>query len=346
MTATWPTAKKTSPLTKLAAFLSLGSLIWTTWSLFDLLGAGPAGITVAACADAVWGSVIYAEYRGVRLAGKRWPVALFGWAALIAVAIFLVWHGIADNNLAMAYAGPFLPLGAKVVWSLALADMRDPAALTDEELHTLAVMERDMAFEEAKHRIEMRQREMGAELLMTEVSTDFDIELMRQDKTRELQRRRPLELTPAVRPTTNDTHDAQANARTADSEPFARLASDSPLTTDANDQANTANTAGHPGYMAHTFGFSAALPDTNGSPRHTANGSPRKANANDPRTANTNNDANDANTDPRELAASDYQRSIKTGTPLSGAELGRRYGRSARWGQKVIAELKDNGGRA
>jgi hypothetical protein len=191
-----PTAK-TSPLTKLAAFLSFGSLIWTTWSLFDLLGAGPAGITVAACADAVWGSVIYAEYRGVRLAGKRWPVALFGWAALLAVAVFLVWHGIADNNLAMAFAGPFLPLGSKVVWALALADMRDPAALTDAEKAALADMERGMVFEEAQHLIEMRRRTMIADLVMREVSTDFDIEVMRQDRSRELHRRRPMELTAA-----------------------------------------------------------------------------------------------------------------------------------------------------
>jgi hypothetical protein len=188
------TAKK-SPLVKLAAFLSLGSAIWTTWSLFDLLGAGPAGITVAACADAVWGSVIYAEYRGVRVAGRRWPVALFGWASLIAVAVFLVWHGIADSNLAMAGAGPFLPLGAKVIWVLAIADMRDPAALTDEEKTTLAAMERGLAFEEAQHATEMRRRTMLAELLMSEVSVDFDIELMRQNRTRELHRRRPLELT-------------------------------------------------------------------------------------------------------------------------------------------------------
>ena len=187
--------KKTSPLTKLAAFLSVGSLIWTTWSLFDLLGAGPAGMTVAACADAVWGSVIYAEYRGVRLAGRRWPVALFGWFALIAVAVFLVWHGIADDNLAMAYAGPFLPLGSKVIWALALADMRDPAALTDAEKATLAAMERGLVFEEAQHATEMRRRTMRAELLMAEVSTDFDIELMRQDRARELHRMRPLELT-------------------------------------------------------------------------------------------------------------------------------------------------------
>lgn len=197
---------KTSPLTKLAAFLSVGSLIWTTWSLFDLLGAGPAGITVAACADAVWGSVIYAEYRGVRLAGRRWPVALFGWASLIAVSVFLVWHGIADDNLAMAFAGPFLPLGAKVVWALALADMRDPAALTDAEKATLAEMERSLVFEEAQHATEMRRRTMQAELLMAEVSTDFDIEVMRQDRARELHRTRPLAIEAA--PTTVQRIDA------------------------------------------------------------------------------------------------------------------------------------------
>ncbi|THA29202.1 hypothetical protein E6R18_25155 [Streptomyces sp. A1277] len=211
------TTTKTSPLIKLAALLSFGSLIWTTWSLFDLLGAGPAGVTVAVCADAVWGSVIYAEYRGVRLAGRRWPVALFGWAALLAVATFLVWHGVADNNLAMAYAGPFLPLGSKVVWALALADMRDPAALTDEEKATLADMERSLVFEEAQHAAEMRRRTMRAELLIAEVSTDFDIEVTRQDRTRELQRRRPMELTAApalmmhteaVGETADEQHDA------------------------------------------------------------------------------------------------------------------------------------------
>ena len=210
-----PTNTKKSPLTKLAAFLSVGSLIWTTWSLFDLLGAGPAGITVAACADAVWGAVIYAEYRGVRLAGRRWPVALFGWAALLAVAVFLVWHGIADNNLPMAFAGPFLPLGAKVIWALALADMRDPAALTDAEKATLAEMERGLVFEEAQHATEMRRRTMRAELLMAEVSTDFDIEVMRQNRARDLQRMRPLELT-ATQPLPELPQRSDAHGEAAD----------------------------------------------------------------------------------------------------------------------------------
>ncbi|MGW3400136.1 hypothetical protein [Streptomyces zhihengii] len=213
MTATHTPAQRpgTTPLTTLAASLSLGSLIWTTWSLFDLLGVGLAGFTVAACADAVWGAVIYAEYRGVRVAGKKWPVVTFGWIALLAVAALLVWHGIAKNNPAMAAAGPLLPIGAKAIWVLALAALRDPAALTDDELATLARMERGMAFEEAQHRFEMRRREMNAERQMSEVAVDFDIELMRQSKTRELTRRRPLDVTPH--------HDAHRITRTIDDAP-------------------------------------------------------------------------------------------------------------------------------
>jgi hypothetical protein len=191
-----PTKKRrTSPLLYPAAFLSLASLAWTTWSLVDLLGTGLIALTVAAGADIIWGSVIIAEARGLRVAGKPWIVPAFGWATLLVVASFLALHGVEKNSLAMAAAGPFLPFGAKAIWVLAIADLRDPAALTDDEKHQLARMERGMVFDEAKHRIEMRQREMGAELLMTEVSTDFDIELMRQDRVRELTRRRPLELT-------------------------------------------------------------------------------------------------------------------------------------------------------
>ncbi len=95
----------------------------------------------------------------------------------------------------MAVAGPLLPLGAKVIWLLALADMRDPAALTEDERAVLARMQRGMAFEEEQHRIEMRRREMAAERQLAEVAVDFEIELTRMDKGRELARRRPLELT-------------------------------------------------------------------------------------------------------------------------------------------------------
>lgn len=337
MTPTQATQKRPhSPLLYPAVFLSLASLAWTTWSLFDLLGTGPSAITAASGADLVWGSVIIAEARGLRVAGKKWIVPTVGWITLLIVVAFLALHGIEKNSLALAVVGPFLPLGAKVIWVFALTDMRDPAALTHDELHTLAAMERGMAFEEQQHRIEMRRRQMGAELLMAEVSTDFDIELTRMDRERELVRRRPLEPPAATR---TDTNALEANGANEQSELFARLASDSPLTTDANDLANDANTAGHTPQTGTAFGFSAALPNTHPVRPHTANGSPRKANTNTPRTANAN-DTNKANSDPREAAAADYRTSVQSGAPLSGAELGRRYGRTARWGQKVIAELK------
>lgn len=199
---TAPRKSRRSPLLYPAVFLSLASLAWTTWSLVDLLGTGWIGFTVAAGSDIVWGSVIIAEARGLRIAGRSWIVPALGWITLLIVAAFLASHGIARNSIAMAAAGPFLPLGAKVVWALALADMRDPAALTHDELHKLAGMERGMVFEEAEHDIRMRQQRMRADLLMSEVSTDFDIEVMRQDRARDLQRRAPLSLTagPAAQP--------------------------------------------------------------------------------------------------------------------------------------------------
>ena len=189
---TSPHKRRSSPLLYPAVFLSLASLAWTTWSLVDLLGTGWIGFTVAAGSDIVWGSVIIAEARGLRIAGRSWIVPALGWTTLLVVAVFLASHGITRDSIAMAAAGPFLPLGAKVVWALALADMRDPAALTHDELHQLAGMERGMVFEEREHDIRMRQQRMRAELLMSEVSTDFDIETMRQDRVRELRRRAPL----------------------------------------------------------------------------------------------------------------------------------------------------------
>lgn len=222
-TAQAPTRRR-SPLLYPAVSLSLASLAWTTWSLVDLLGTGLIGVTVSAGADIIWGSVIIAEARGLRVAHKPWIVPAFGWAALLVVAGFLAWHGIATGSPAMAAAGPFLPLGAKAVWVLALADMRDPAALTHDELHALAEMERSMAFEEEQHRIEMRRRTMHSELVMREVSTDFDIEVMRQDRARELHRRRPLEIAPSMQlPERSDAVGETADGRHDAPEPRVSL---------------------------------------------------------------------------------------------------------------------------
>ncbi|MGW9617223.1 hypothetical protein ACWGUP_17700 [Streptomyces diastaticus] len=183
-----------TPLLIPAAALSLGSLAWTSWSLVDLLGAGAIGLTVAIGADVIWGSVIVAEARGTRIGGQRWVVPAIGIIAMLAVAGFLSWHGLSRDSAPMAVVGPFLPLGAKVVWMLALADMRNPAALTDDEQLALAELERGLVFEQARHEMDMRRLAMEGDFLLAKVGVDFDIELARQEKSAELRRRRPIEL--------------------------------------------------------------------------------------------------------------------------------------------------------
>ncbi|MFD9151561.1 hypothetical protein ACFWDF_30715 [Streptomyces diastaticus] len=201
-----------TPLLVPAVALSVGSLAWTTWSLVDLLGAGAIGLTVAIGADVIWGSVIVAEARGVRVAGRRWVVPVIGIVAMLAVAVFLAWHGTARGSVPMAVVGPFLPLGAKVIWMLALADMRDPAALTDDEQIALAELERGLVFEQARHEMKMRRLAMEGDFLLAKVSVDFDLELARQEKSTELWRRRPIELPgmierPALEPADDDDPD-------------------------------------------------------------------------------------------------------------------------------------------
>ncbi|MFE7360682.1 winged helix-turn-helix domain-containing protein [[Kitasatospora] papulosa] len=251
--------KGISPLVIPAAILSGASLAWTTWSLVDLLGTGPIGITVAAGADIVWASVIVAEARGLRITapvgkGKNLVPAI-GWLALLAVAGLLVWHGHRADSLPMAVAGPLLPLGSKVTWLLALADMRDPAALTDEEQAVLARMERGLTFEEARHRVEMRRREMTAELYLSEVDVDFRIERSRQDKGRELQRHRsPLELT-AHNPAEPPAHRAEPPA-----EPTAQHDEPTHLLHSSTQVAPPEPPARESAPVRGYFGFSAQLP--------------------------------------------------------------------------------------
>ncbi|OKH91479.1 hypothetical protein [Streptomyces uncialis] len=186
-----------------AAALSLASLAWTTWSLVDLLGTGPIGLTVAAGADIIWASVILAEARGLHIAGRRWAVPAVGWAALLVVAALLAWHGLDRDSAAMAIAGPFLPLGAKGIWALALADMRDPAALTPEqeaEIHgvmrhaeyaaRIAAAERALLDRRTDAAIDHIRAEARA--LLARDEADFEIRLERLGKEADLARRTPL----------------------------------------------------------------------------------------------------------------------------------------------------------
>jgi len=158
-----------NPLVVFASVLSAASIIWTTYSIADLFrlhsanpsarltdmsaGAGWIGFTVAAGADIVWGGIIYAQYKGkpykVSLGKDKKKVDLvpiLGWLAVLAVVILIAWHGRAQQNLPMMVGGPFLPLGAKVMWMLALNALKDDSALTEDQLIEIHEVMRDSSY--------------------------------------------------------------------------------------------------------------------------------------------------------------------------------------------------------
>lgn len=189
---------KRKPLVGVASVLSLASLGWTTWSLMDLLGVGPVGLTVALTADLIWSAVIYCEYRRI---GGGWVKAL-GWLAVLVVGGFIVYHGITLENPAMAAAGPFLTVGTKAVWELALMSLRDPvqdkkdeaqreidllnaeakiireraqAQIAKEKAESSAEHERKVSSKKQEHELEMMDSRHKAEKLKMDAQNDSAI---------------------------------------------------------------------------------------------------------------------------------------------------------------------------
>lgn len=192
-----------SKLVYVACMLSLLSLVWTTYSVVDLLGTGPMGLTVAGSADLIWASVLYAQWNGQTHLG-RLKVSTIGNIALLAVAGLLVWHGVEIKNIQVAVAGPILPLGTKLVWLLAITGSIDPSAMTPEMKEKLAQDERDERFKaqqaaataarvQREHDEEMQRIERQGERVLKQTDVNFKIDSERERKRYELmQLRREL----------------------------------------------------------------------------------------------------------------------------------------------------------
>lgn len=174
---------KFNVLVFLACLLSAGSLIWTTYSLLDFFQVGgidlthmslreinPVGLSAAGTADIAWSLTMIAEYRGVQIlvSGRKGNkskkynlLPWIGWAEVLFVTFLLVKHGHAMGNGAAAFAG-VLPILTKLSWTMALADLKDPEAPTDDEKAQIAEKRRraNVKFEEIK----ATEREHQAEL--------------------------------------------------------------------------------------------------------------------------------------------------------------------------------------
>lgn len=214
---TEPKAKKRrfSVLVAMASILSLGSLIWTTYSLLDFFqdgGIDPAtfnwkdvsiiGLSAAATADIAWSLTMFAQYRGTRImVRKKWGEKPFevdilpaiGWIEVLFVAALLFFHGRSVGGGEASFAA-VLPILTKFSWMVALADLKDPAELTDEEKAEIAEMERDARRTKAKikataelHEAEMEQKRRQNEAMLEDKKLQNQLTLLDKATDYEMQ---------------------------------------------------------------------------------------------------------------------------------------------------------------
>lgn len=186
-----------------ARLLALLSLVWSGYAITDLMHSGLFGVSVALAGDIGWITVLWAEWRGVTLGGRRWPAIASGWLIACGVALLLVIHG-AEHSHAQAIAGPFVVLVGKIVWAFALEAMKDPAAPTPEQQAEIHSVMRDSAHEAAMLHAHAQGRiariKAEGSVTVARDETDFEISLARIEKRAELQRRTPLAIAPPARP--------------------------------------------------------------------------------------------------------------------------------------------------
>lgn len=182
-----------------AGILAVLSLIWSGYAITDLMHSGKFGLSVAIAGDIGWITVLWAEYRGITIAGRAWAATVAGWLIAVGVAALLVFHGLDVGGRAQAVAGPFVVTVGKIVWAFALEAMKDPAAPTPEQQAEVHAVMRDSAHQtalsHARAEAEITRIRDEARVTIVRDETDFEIGLERMTKRAELARRTPLALT-------------------------------------------------------------------------------------------------------------------------------------------------------
>jgi ribosomal 50S subunit-associated protein YjgA (DUF615 family) len=202
--------KDRPPIIYGAGLLAVASLIWSAYSITDLMDSGFYGLAVALAGDIGWITVLWAEAHGVTIGGHRWPAVLAGWLIAVGVGVLLAIHGAAatEHATAQAIAGPFVVAVGKLVWLFALAALRDPAALTSEQQAEIHDVMRSSAHIAQLHEAGLERLNLAADAEIARIraearttlardDADFEVSLERQRKRAELQRRTPLALPPA-----------------------------------------------------------------------------------------------------------------------------------------------------
>ncbi|MFE3031553.1 GIY-YIG nuclease family protein [Streptomyces canus] len=182
-----------------AVALAALSLAWSGYAITDLMHSGKFGLSVALAGDIGWITVLWAEYKGITLAGRRWAPTLAGWLIAVGVALLLVIHGHEAGGRAQAIAGPFVVAVGKIVWAFALAAMKDTTAPTPEQQAEIDAVIRESSYKaqlhDARADAEIARIRAEARTTLARDEADFEVTLERIHKRAELNRRTPLALT-------------------------------------------------------------------------------------------------------------------------------------------------------
>lgn len=179
------------------------SLIWSGYAITDLMHSGKFGLSVALAGDIGWLTIMWAEHK--RRGGI--PVIAAGWVIAIGVGFLLVLHGIEEQSVPQAIAGPFVVLVAKGVATIALLVTRDPAALTDEQEAEIHSVMRDSEYEARLHAARLSRLDQAADAEIARIQAearirlarddaDFEIGLARLEKRAAIERNTPLAIAP------------------------------------------------------------------------------------------------------------------------------------------------------
>lgn len=99
--------------------LTLVSIIWSTWSIGDLLGGG-VGYAAAILFDLGWAMCLILEWLSRFDPPKRRAPKMVGWALLLVAMAAIFWHGMQLGNVALAVVGAVVSLVAKVLWLMVM----------------------------------------------------------------------------------------------------------------------------------------------------------------------------------------------------------------------------------
>jgi len=181
------------------------SLIWSGYAITDLMHSGKFGLSVALAGDIGWLTIMWAEHK--RRGGI--PVMAAGWVIAVGVGFLLVLHGVEEQSVPQAIAGPFVVLVAKGVATVALLVTRDPAALTAEQEAEIHSVMRDSEYEARLHAARLSRLDQAADAEIARIHSearirlarddaDFEIGLQRLEKRAAIERNTPLAITGEV----------------------------------------------------------------------------------------------------------------------------------------------------